>query len=48
MPEKAQLFVLRINRDDKYIAEIETEVIKFLTEVDSQVKKLTDYIESRP
>jgi hypothetical protein len=48
MPEKAQLFVIRIDRDDKYIAEVEKEIIKFLAEVDSQVKKLTDYIESRP
>jgi putative phage-type endonuclease len=48
MPEKAQLFVLRVQRDNKYIAEIETEIVKFLVEVDFQVKKLTNYIESRP
>ena len=48
MPEKAQLFVARIDRDDRYIAEIEAEIVKFLAEVDSQVKQLTNYIESRP
>ena len=48
MPEKAQLFVARIDRDDRYIGEIEAEIVKFLAEVDSQVKQLTDYIESRP
>ena len=48
MPEKAQLFVARIDRDDRYIAEIEAEIVKFLAEVNSQVKQLTDYIESRP
>jgi putative phage-type endonuclease len=48
MPEKAQLFVARIFRDDRYIAEIEAEIVKFLAEVNSQVKQLTDYIENRP
>jgi len=48
MPEKAQLFVARIDRDDRYIAKIEAEIVKFLAEVNSQVKQLTDYIESRP
>jgi putative phage-type endonuclease len=48
MPEKAQLFVARIDRDNRYIAEIEAEIVKFLAEVNSQVKQLTDYIESRP
>jgi putative phage-type endonuclease len=48
MPEKAQLFVKRVDRDDTYIAEIEAEIIKFLAEVNSQVNQLNQYIESQP
>jgi putative phage-type endonuclease len=48
MPEKAQLFVKRVDRDDAYIAEIEAEIVKFLAEVDSQVQQLNQYIESQP
>jgi putative phage-type endonuclease len=40
MPAKAQLFVLRVNRDDKFIADAETEVKKFLAEVDEKVSAL--------
>ena len=40
MPAKAQLFVTRVNRDDKFIAEAETEVRKFLAEVDEKVSAL--------
>jgi putative phage-type endonuclease len=47
MPAKAQLFVTRVNRDDAYIAEIETEIIKFLAEVESQVQQLNQIIESK-
>ena len=42
MPEGLQLFVKRIPRDDKYIAELEAEVIQFLKEVDDKVNKLND------
>jgi putative phage-type endonuclease len=47
MPEKAQLFVKRVDRDDTYIAEIEAEIVKFLAEVKSQVQQLNNYIESK-
>ena len=40
MPEGLQLFVKRIPRDDKYLAELEGEVIQFLAEVDDKVNKL--------
>jgi len=40
MPEGLQLFIKRIARDDKYIAELEGEVIQFLAEVDDKVNKL--------
>ena len=36
-PEKSQLFIKRVYRDDKYIAEMETEIKKFLSEVESEV-----------
>ena len=42
MPEELQLFVKRIPRDDKYLAELEGEVIQFLAEVDDKVNKLND------
>ena len=47
MPEKAQLFVKRVDRDDTYIAEIEAEIVKFLAEVASQVQQLNAIIESK-
>jgi putative phage-type endonuclease len=40
MPEKARLFVKRVERDQKLIDELEAEVIKFLAEVDEKVSKL--------
>jgi len=40
MPEGLQLFIKRIARDDKYIGELEGEVIQFLKEVDDKVNKL--------
>jgi len=40
MPEKSQLFVQRVPRDNDYIKNLETEVIKFLTEVDELEKRL--------
>ena len=42
MPEGLQLFVKRIPRDDKYLAELEGEVIQFLKEVDDKVNKLNE------
>jgi putative phage-type endonuclease len=38
MPERSQLFIKRVERDDKYIAEIEAEVQKFLEEVSVEVQ----------
>jgi putative phage-type endonuclease len=40
MPAKAQLFVYRVERDDKWIKETEVEVKKFLAEVDAKVAAL--------
>lgn len=37
MPERSQLFIKRVERDNAYIAEIEEEVKKFLEEVDVEV-----------
>jgi putative phage-type endonuclease len=38
MPERSQLFICRVERDQKMIDEIETEVMKFLIEVFDEVK----------
>lgn len=40
LPEDMQLFVKRVERDDALIAELETEVAKFLDEVAATVLKL--------
>ena len=37
-PDRSQLFVKRLHRDDKYIAEMESEIIKFLDEVNEEVE----------
>jgi len=42
MPEDMQLFIKRVPRDEKLIAEYETEVIKFLAEVQETVDKLIE------
>ena len=39
-PEGLQLFVTRIERDDKYILEMEAEVNKFLEELGMRIEKL--------
>jgi putative phage-type endonuclease len=39
-PEPLQVFVKRLDRDDIYIAELETEVVKFLEEVEQTILKL--------
>ena len=41
LPEELQLFVVRLERDDELIAEIEESVIKFNAEVDETLEKLT-------
>jgi hypothetical protein len=40
LPEDLQLFVVRVDRDDQYIANLEKEVTAFLAEVDETVVKL--------
>jgi len=40
LPEDLQLLIVRFERDDKRIAEIETEVKLFLSEVDETIAKL--------
>lgn len=42
MPEDMQLFIKRVPRDEKLIAEYEAEVIKFLAEVQETVDKLIE------
>ena len=42
LPAHLQMFVKRVQRDDKRIAELETEVRKFLAEVDEKVTKLQE------
>lgn len=37
MPDKLRLYIFRVFRDDEYIHILETEVIKFLTDVDKEV-----------
>lgn len=41
MPAHLQLYVKRVERDDKYIAMLETEVLTFLDEVSEVVEKLS-------
>ena len=41
-PDTMQIFVSRVERDNAYIAELETEVIKFLDEVDQTILKLKE------
>jgi putative phage-type endonuclease len=40
LPERLQLLVVRVLRDDDYIAMLETEVKKFLAELDDKLNKL--------
>ena len=42
VPEELQLLIIPVERDDKLIAEIEKEVIKFLQERDDKVKFLKE------
>lgn len=44
MPVKARLLVVRVPRDDRWLEEAETEVKKFLGEVDEKVKSLKSII----
>lgn len=40
MPEHLQLFIKRVERDDKMIGEMEIEVVKFLAEVEKTIQQL--------
>lgn len=40
LPERLQILVVRFERDDKRIAEMEKEVLRFLAEVDEMLEKL--------
>lgn len=40
LPDHLQLFVVRLNRDEAEIALIETEVLRFLAEIDEIISKL--------
>jgi len=40
MPERLRLFVKRIERDDKMIADLEAEVVKFLAELSEKINQL--------
>ena len=40
MPEKMQLFVVRLHRDDKAIFEMESEIRKFLAELEAKIETL--------
>ena len=42
LPPHLQLFIKRVPRDEKHIAELEAEVRKFLTELDEKVSKLQE------
>jgi putative phage-type endonuclease len=44
MPAKAQLFIKRVPRDDVFIADMETEIIKFLAETAVKVDQLKKII----
>jgi len=42
LPPHLQLFIKRVPRDEKHIAELEAEVSKFLSELDEKVSKLQE------
>ena len=46
MPEGAQLFVQRLNRDEEFVIKMEEEIRKFLSELDYKTSKVTDIIKA--
>jgi len=42
LPERLQLFVFRVQRDDNFIAEMQKNTIKFLSEVEQTINKLEE------
>ena len=47
MPASMQLFVQRVERDDKFITELEKTVSDFLAELDAKIKSLTERYEQK-
>ena len=47
MPVKAQLFVKRVQRDQKFIDDMEKEIISFFAEVEISYQFLINFIESK-
>ena len=47
MPVKAQLFVKRVQRDQKFIDDLNKEIIEFLAEVEISYQFLINFIESK-
>lgn len=47
MPAELQLHVVRVYRDETYIENLRRETIKFLAEVDAQVKSLQEMVAQR-
>ena len=37
MPERSQLLIIRVNRDDEFIADMENDIKQFLSEVEAEV-----------
>jgi len=46
LPKELQLFVKRISRDNAYITMLEKEVIEFIIELESKIKKLNELKET--
>lgn len=44
MPENAQLFMVRVDRDDDFIAEMESEIKKFIEEMNEKILKLNNAV----
>ena len=45
-PDAIQLYVQRVERDEKYIGDLEREVIKFLSEVDAELEQILKMTEA--
>jgi hypothetical protein len=43
LPENAQIFIQRVERDEDYIATLEEEITDFLVELDRQVEFIRNY-----
>lgn len=43
LPENAQIIVIRVERDDEYIDDLEEEVLEFVREVEQEVSFVRDY-----